>query len=355
MSNPRQIPIRNVYYLLSYAWNRLEEGELTAVETQSGVGILDLLARVLANGTAHLIRRGMGRGYIETTADIRGLRGRLDFSETVKRQLAPLGRLHCRYDELSYDTLPNRIIKSTLWRLARAHCVDQQSRELCGGMCRRLDGIEVIPVSGLTFRAVQIGSQSKVYGFLIDLCTLVNQNLFVSEETGRTRFRDFTKDRRQMERLFEDFVRNFYAREQAEFSTVGSEKISWDAVSLSEHGSQFLPGMRTDVSLRSKNRHMIIDTKYYYEALQSNYDRETVHSANLYQMHAYLANTDCSSGTTPEGMLLYPTVEYDLDLRYVVRGYPLRVATVNLADDWRSIHERLISLLESVATVSNPI
>ena len=44
------------------------------------------------------------------------------------------------------------------------------------------------------------------------LCALIHHNLLVSETRGRSRFRDFTRDRRQMAVLFENFVRNFYKK-----------------------------------------------------------------------------------------------------------------------------------------------
>jgi 5-methylcytosine-specific restriction enzyme subunit McrC len=41
--------------------------------------------------------------------------------------------------------------------------------------------------------------------------------------------------------------------------------------------------MTTDITLKSKARTIIIDTKYYRAALQSHYESKTVHSSNLYQ------------------------------------------------------------------------
>jgi 5-methylcytosine-specific restriction enzyme subunit McrC len=43
-------------------------------------------------------------------------------------------------------------------------------------------------------------------------------------------------------------------------------------------------------------------------------------------------------------MLLYPAVDRDLDLRYVVHGHPARVATIDLTREWPEIHSRLLAL-----------
>ena len=65
------IPIANIYYLLCYAWDVLEEKEsLADVDVLDSTDILDLFARVLVNGTRRLVRRGLDRGYLPREGDI---------------------------------------------------------------------------------------------------------------------------------------------------------------------------------------------------------------------------------------------------------------------------------------------
>jgi 5-methylcytosine-specific restriction endonuclease McrBC regulatory subunit McrC len=91
------IPIRNVYYMLCYAWEHWAEGETVSVDdvdfdfdrTQ------DLLAHILAEGTARLLKRGLDRGYIPIADDVPGIRGKLDFATTSKRALLARAQTHC--------------------------------------------------------------------------------------------------------------------------------------------------------------------------------------------------------------------------------------------------------------------
>lgn len=176
-----------------------------------------------------------------------------------------------------------------------------------------------------------------------DQCT---SELLINEETGESKFRDFLRSERQMAALFEKFVRNFYKREQRIFR-VKAERILWQDVEADEASLSMLPSMKTDVSLESKTRKLVIDTKYYGEALNSYYGHESVRSAHLYQIFAYLKNLQIQGGECREleGMLLYPTVGVSLDLRYRIQGHSVRVATVDLNADWQAIHKRLMSLL----------
>jgi len=59
------IPILNIYYLLSYAWDKLDEAEPKEVSQVDNHNVINLFARVLSNRTAYLLRRGLDRGYIE--------------------------------------------------------------------------------------------------------------------------------------------------------------------------------------------------------------------------------------------------------------------------------------------------
>jgi 5-methylcytosine-specific restriction enzyme subunit McrC len=66
--------------------------------------------------------------------------------------------------------------------------------------------------------------------------------------------------------------------------------IQWDCVPLISGEFDNLPSMRVDVFLRNKDRKIIIDTKYYAEAIQNYHGIEKFHSGNLYQIFSYLKN-----------------------------------------------------------------
>jgi 5-methylcytosine-specific restriction enzyme subunit McrC len=113
------IPIQNIYYLLCYAWDKLAEKDIVDVEPIDTTSLADLFARVLINGTHHLVKRGFDRGYVSQHEWTPRPRGRLRFQEAIKRNLMGTGRLPCEYDELSYDVLHNQILKATMLRLIR--------------------------------------------------------------------------------------------------------------------------------------------------------------------------------------------------------------------------------------------
>src|SRR5207253_3464761 len=101
------IPIQNIYYLLCYAWDHLEEGAVVDIGGLDSTELADLFAHVLIGGTNHLLRRGLDRGYLTCSDDLATLRGKIDVTATIKRSLTTKARAHCHFDELSHDVLHN--------------------------------------------------------------------------------------------------------------------------------------------------------------------------------------------------------------------------------------------------------
>jgi hypothetical protein len=67
----------------------------------------------------------------------------------------------------------------------------------------------------------------------------------------------------------------------------------------------------------------------------------------LYQLATYLAHEERRSGVTAAGMLLYPQTSVELHEQYTLLGHSVTVATINLAQDWRTISSGLRELLMS--------
>jgi len=336
------VPIQNVYYLLCYAWNKLEEGEVVDIGAINSTRLVDLFAKVLAGGTHHLIRRGFDRGYLSFAEDAGRVKGKVDFALSLKRNLLARGSAHCLFDELDYNVLHNRILKTTVSRLIYADELDDRLREELREVSRWLREVEPVRLTTQVFRRVQLHRNNQFYAFLLNICELVYHHLLVDERGGRGRFRDFLRDEAAMAGLFEAFVRNFYRLEQDELKVM-SLKIDWQARYDEPTAGLLLPEMRTDVCLVGGRRRVIIECKYYKETLQKNWGKSSVHSQHLYQLFAYLKNKEVDPGWEQcDGVLLYPTVGMPLHLTYEISGHRVQVKTVNLDQDWRGIEEDML-------------
>ena len=104
-----EIPILNIYYLLSYAWNKLDEAEPKSVGQIDNKNIINLFSKILANRTSYLLSRGLDRGYIESNDISSVVRGKINISNTYLNNLLNVGKVDCTYDELSHNVVHNQI------------------------------------------------------------------------------------------------------------------------------------------------------------------------------------------------------------------------------------------------------
>ena len=343
--NDRKIPIANIYYLLCYAWNHVDERDVVRLEELEGLErVHDLLGKVLASGTFRLLRRGIDRGYREMREDLAGIRGKIAVGETAKRALRARGQVACDFEELSRDVLHNRILRSTLKSLLRLNDLHSGVRAQVRNAYSKLDGVSVVPLNSRLFRQVHIDRNRRYYRFLLSVCRLIHEQLLVDERSGETTFTDFSEER--MEKLYENFIIGFYRREQDRYRVNHRRTIAWVDEGTPDHQRSKLPRMEADVILEAPERRIIMDAKYYQEALGGRYGGKLL-SNNLYQLLAYLRNREATAAPGPkhEGVLLYPTVETPLAADVRLEGFPIRARSIDLAQDWRCIHDDMLSLI----------
>jgi 5-methylcytosine-specific restriction enzyme subunit McrC len=340
------IPIQNIYYLLCYAWNKLDEGETVEVSSLDSIELADLFALVLASGTRHLLRRGFDRDYLAFSEETPRIRGRINFPETIKRNLMTLRRPLCEFDELSYDVLHNRILKTTINGLLAVDNLDKRIKEELWETSRWLREVSTVRLSSQVFRRVQLHRNNNYYRFLLNVCELVYESLLVDEQTGQTRFRDFLRDEGKMRALFEEFVRNFYRLRQTNFN-VRSRKLQWHIETEDSAVLSHMPEMRTDICLESDSRQVILDCKFAKDVFSSYFDKESLKPAHLYQMYAYLNHArEEFEWSHLEGILLYPVVKQKVDLRFRLDGFPFQIRTIDLNQNWQDIEERLLEIIQ---------
>lgn len=342
-----RIPIANIYYLLCYAWRHVEEGDVVRIEELDELdAVRDLLAKVLAEGTFRLLKRGLDRGYREVRQDLAGVRGKIAIGDTAKRALRARSRVACVFEELSHDVLHNQVLRSTLRALLSVPDLDPTIRSEVRNAWSKLNGVAVVALSRQIFQRVQLDRNRRYYRFLLSICRLIHDQLLVDESTGETRFIDFTKD--QMAKLYEDFAIGFYRREQSRYRVNASgRRIDWLDRGTPEEHLSLVPKMEADIILESEERRIILDTKFYGRALGGQFGSRKLHSANLYQLLAYLTNREKTAERGPrhEGILLYPTVDERLDAEVRLQGFRIRARTVDLAQDWRSVHDAMLAAI----------
>ncbi|RUL51331.1 5-methylcytosine-specific restriction endonuclease system specificity protein McrC [Lysinibacillus antri] len=341
LTDSNNIPIKNLYYMLCYAWQHLDEREFVSISREDEKDIKHLLTRILLVKLRSLIKRGFYREYQNNREETSTLRGRVLFKESIQSFSFKRAKMHIEFEELSHDIPHNQIIKSTLYQLLQLPGFDKKLKEEIHQLYSYFAQIKLIKLDGYIFNTIRLHRSNQHYRFVLDICQLLYEALLLNEEESDSKFADFERNPKAMARLFEDFVRNFYRKETPQFK-VGRENIYWDATG---ENTSYLPIMQTDISLEDLNRKIIMDTKYYQNALTQNRGSEKLISTNLYQLFAYLSNHK-EVNKVLSGILLYPKTGQELNLSYEIKGFPIKVYTVDLNRSWDIIHDRLLEIVK---------
>lgn len=343
-----EIPVQNLYHLLTYAWDQLEEAEQINVTAEPADTLLDLLARVLVQGTTHVLKRGLARDYLPQQELTGRLRGKLLLSDSIRQQTLPTARAWCAFDEFSHDILVNRLLKSAIHHLLTAPKLATSLRQDLRALYVRLGDVALVPAPDVhLYEQVRLYRHTAHYRLLLSICRLVHEEVLLTQEAGDHLFRDFTGSDKRMATLFEQFVRNFYRQRQTHYK-VQAEQLQWAVKAVDSQAEAVLPKMKTDISLTAASEKIIIDCKYYRKALKPHYNKEKLISGNLYQLYTYLEH---ARRQKPErrlrGLLLYPVVQQPLHFEYALTGTTdwLEVATINLGQHWIGVEKDLLALL----------
>ena len=284
----------------------------------------------------------------EGARSLRGGRGILLAGDIAKRALRASGRAACDVEELSADTLTNRIVRTSLWRLL-ARQINHQCdvRAEMRVAYRRLDGVLQERMRKSTFVRLQLGRNRRPYQFLLTVCRLVSENLMVDEGTGHSTFQDIRRDKATIRKSIEDFATGFNEREQNGFEVnpARRRRIDWvevDAVTYAD--PRMIPAMEADVILKSRDRRILLDAKYYTSALSRRVgvDVGKLNSNNRYQPLAYLRNRDAKQmhRQEHERILLYPQVDRQLREKTSSGGFRNQARAVEFRRQ-RDIHNEM--------------
>lgn len=341
-----QIPVTNIYYLYCYAWERFEEGKILALGAEASPDLPNLLTHVLLNGMHAMFRRGLDRTYHPIIEELTTVRGHIELGASLRLQARNVRRLQCSYDELSHDVLHNQILKATLKRLFTLPGLEPHLANDAKRMLHRLYDISDIRLTQRCFARVQLHRNNAYYDLLLHISELLFGYLIPTPDGTGHRFKNVLSDEPEMARVFEAFVRNFYRLEQSHYR-VEPLTIAWDATPVLVNTGDRLPQMRVDVFLRAPNRQVIIDTKYYAEALQTYHGATSFRSPHLFQLFSYLKNQAprVPFGSRLDGMLLYPQVGFQLDATYDVQEHKIKIATIDLSMPWQQIATSLLNLI----------
>ena len=350
-----RIPIQNLYYLLCYAWGLPEQREWVKVDADTCPAVIDLLSRLLTKSADVLLKRGVAKEYRIREEEIAGVKGKLEFAQTLKQGRYREGKTICSLDELTGDILLNQIVYTSMFRLLGNRDLDNAVRKDLQRTFLRFPRLEIIELSHSIFGDVQLNRNNRFYRLIINVCEMLYDDLLPEEKRpGEFRFMDFTRDEKVMNDIFESFLRNFYHQECSdEFPIVKRTRISFQYEAINAEDVALLPIMETDVTLDNPKvgNRIILDAKYYQEMFVSRFGiNKKLRTEHIRQIESYIKNQEDPSipyTLQTKGIMVYPKTNVDVTNKdFASGGHVLRFCTVDLGQDWRQIDARLRQIIQ---------
>ena len=338
------IRIQNIYYMLAYAFSVLNESSYKSVAAEEFELVADLFAAILAKGISNQIKRGLGKGYVSETDLLGAPRGKIDISDSIKKRTYLKKKLVCEYDEYTENVYINQILKATSLLLQRCADVEAKQKQSLRKVMLYFENVDELRPRNIEWSKIKYHRNNATYKMLINICYLVISGMLLSEQEGVRKLSQFIDDQR-MHSLYEKFLLHYYRKHFPTFK-VSAAQIEWD---LDDGIIDYLPIMKSDITLECDDKILIIDAKYYSHTMQKNnlYNTKTIHSGNLYQIFTYVKNKAATSNKNVSGVLLYAKTDEEITPNndYTMSGNRVSVKTLDLDSDFSMIEKQLKTLV----------
>ena len=344
--NHSNILIKNIYYMLSYAFSILKQSSIEKVSGEAFDNIHNLFAAILGNGIGQQLKRGLHREYILQHDNLSVVRGKIDIPQTIKNRLNRTHKIACEFDELSENNIFNQILKTTVSLLIKQKDVDSKHKNDLKQKMFFFSNIDVLDPWAINWSQIRFQRNNHTYRILISLCQFILEGMLLSEDAGEHKLASFV-DEQKLCRLYEKFILEYYRKHYPELKANASQ-IPW---AVDDDCRTMLPTMQSDITLSCGKKTLIIDAKCYSKNTQSQYDKRTIHSGNLYQIFTYVKNKTLQEGFTDHevsGLLLYAKTvdEIQPDGDFSMSGNKISVKTLDLNQPFEVIAKQLNQIAE---------
>jgi 5-methylcytosine-specific restriction enzyme subunit McrC len=352
----RKVPIQNIYFMLSYVWDKAFLNSENKVANFDDFSSIEILSEIFLLHVKDYFSKGLYQEYSEINDEIRGIKGKIDFKNSIDNLSFQNAKSYCLYDILEVNNSINQIIKSTALRLYRSKELANERKNSLNNVLLYLNSVDIINLKKENFHIAFNTNNYYCYPMIM-VCKLIYECTMLSDQIGVYKFVDIYENDRVLSTLFELFVYRFYKKETK--NKVEHHKIiNWN-VSDEIGNKNLLPKMELDIKVEDQDSVYIIDTKFYKNFyLEKSYDlnNEPIKkfiSSNLYQLFSYMNHINTDKNLT--GILLYPTPETgeEIDETYIIDTISggrvvksrIKIKTINLGKEWRVINNDLKQII----------
>jgi 5-methylcytosine-specific restriction enzyme subunit McrC len=298
-----KVPVENLFYMISIAF-RLDPFRKETATFERLDDLLAAIARVFAGLVEERIAEGLYRSYVECSDNLRYVRGRIDFTQDLRRNLLSRHRTHCTYTDFTWDIEENQILRQVA-HLLSGWGFDPALRLRLSRLDNALAEVSPATLPASAVSRFRYDRFNDGYRHPHQLCRLFLEGASLSEKLGVWDSRTFLVD---MNKLFELFVTENLTMRAANGTTVSAQ------VELRLAEGNRIP-IRPDIMIEKRGQTLVVvDCKY--KRLTS----EALNHDDYYQVLAY-----CIATRSPNGLIVYPRQEFGVERQARIRNTDISV------------------------------
>lgn len=348
-----RVPIKNIWLLLLYASDCYRTiGKKLRVDLENNPEqLIDLTAKLFCKAVNERLSHSLYFDYQKKIEVLNRVRGKIDILATTRKQLLEKGKIQCHYEDLIIDTPQNRYIHAAAHKLLKQLNNDkliEQSRKIIN----QFTALKIGQSTNYNYLTEQFNKSNRQDRTLLSLANLIFTLSIPTELPGLHQFEQVEKTDNWLRTLFEKAI--------VGFAHVNFDKKQWKIESRKRHYWQhelatsnikyFFPTMQTDLIIehRTCKHRLIIDTKCTSILKCSRYREKVFDRNHIFQLYSYLRSQETHNDVSSlhsSGMLLYPTINTEVNESVVIQNHKFRFCTINLAQESVMIREKLFKLL----------
>ncbi|OXA73021.1 hypothetical protein B0A67_06145 [Flavobacterium aquidurense] len=253
---------------------------------KQNIHLLDIYFEWFLNEVQLLVHQGLIKQYYKETNNVKALKGKLEFSGHISKNLVHKERFYTTHQVYDKDHLVHQI-------LSQALCIVEECSKgnylysKCKTVQLDFPEVKTIKANESTFAKIPKSRKTAPYETALAIARLIILNYAPSVSSGLERMLALLFD---MNSLWEEYVLIRLKQFSKDLTIFGQDsKVLWNGITI-----------RPDIVIKKDNEKFIIDTKW------KNIDHSKPSTHDLRQMYVY---NDYWEST--KAMLLYPSNKSD--------------------------------------------
>lgn len=351
--NNFKVPIKNILYMYSYIWEKVDTKDRIEIDALDDFESSNIYAELFLINIHKILKKGILNIYEEKEEEIKGIKGKINFKESLNKLSFLNAKSVCNYDEMETNNIYNQILKTTAIKLYSSNNLNVVYKKKLNEVIQYLSQIDRIEINENTFKKLKFNKNNSYYFYLLKICELINMNLMLSQANGKYTFLNIFENEDNMHSIFELFINRFYKYELGnQYSVAFQKQLTFNVTGGNQN---LLPLMKLDTLITGKDETIILDTKYYKNYLLENYETKKFRNGHIYQMLSYMNNIKLTTKNL-RGILLYPrpfdeeSINEIYEVKVIVKDFvkdaTIQFLTIDLNEDWEKIKENLLKIIE---------